>query len=165
MRPLFGLVALATACLSLSSNIPVRAEAPDSNKEAVIITMIVPADAVVSFDGTRTTQTGTRRTYYSPPVATGKTFKYQIEVADGQEKVKRDVAVRGGERITLDFRGGQVRETRGSGSAFFEPEAAGAAPAYVPSTFTRPGVVPLGGREGDRTSSWPYGFGGAIGGG
>jgi uncharacterized protein (TIGR03000 family) len=161
MRAFMGIVALGAAWLSLDS--PGRAEAADGNKAAVVITVTVPSGAEVSFDGSRTQQTGPVRRFYSPAIATGKTFKYHVTVlADGQEK-KYDVSVRGGERIALDFRGGQVRETRGTGSGFFEPEAAAAAPAYAPAPFTAPRVVPFS--PDNSTRNQPYGSAGAVGGG
>jgi uncharacterized protein (TIGR03000 family) len=163
MRALFGLVALAAACLAWS--LPARAEAPEGNKAAVVITVLVPAGAEVSFDGTRTQQSGTMRRFVSPPIATGKTFKYQVAVTGGADKmnVTRALRVRGGEQITLDFRDGQVRETRGTGSAFFEPEAARRAPAYVPTPFSGPRAMPFS--PDNSTRNQPYGFAGAVGGG
>jgi uncharacterized protein (TIGR03000 family) len=152
---------LAVAGLVLLGIVPVRAESLDgrSNKASVIITMMVPEDAVVFFDGAKTTQTGTQRTFHSPPISRGTTSKYEIDVvADGQEKlkVKRAVEVRGGERVTLDCRGGRVREVRGattSSTPSYQP-----APISVPASGPR--VVPFGPR-------WhvvqPYGFGGGVG--
>ena len=40
-----------------------------------------PPGAEITFDGTKTQLTGTTRRFESPPIATGKTFKYQIVVA------------------------------------------------------------------------------------
>jgi uncharacterized protein (TIGR03000 family) len=155
----------SAAVLALFSQLPARAAEPDVNKASVIITMLVPPGAEVSFDGAKTTQTGTSRRFESPPIATGKTFKYTIVVTDGSEMtVSRAVRVRGGERITLDFRGGEVRETRntGTGNAYFEPARY---PEYRPYFFSTGsgGGTPLSPDNSPRNQ--PYGFGGAIGGG
>jgi uncharacterized protein (TIGR03000 family) len=139
------IVAILTGVgLVLVTSASAQAEAP-ADAAPVVITMLVPADAVVSIDGAKTTQTGTLRRFYSPPVAKGKTFKYQIDVvADGQEMVNRKLTVQAGERITLDCRGGQVRETRGTGSSFYDPEAAGTPAPFVPSPAIGPRVAPFG---------------------
>jgi len=163
MRLFMGGVALATACL-LTCDLA-RAESPDGDKAAVVITVMVPSGAEVSFDGTKTQQTGTLRRFVSPPLATGKTFRYQITVTDGADKVNvtKALSVRGGERVMLDFRDGQVRETRGTGSAFFEPQAVRAAPAYTPAPFSSPRVMPF--NPDNSTRNQPYGSTGAVGGG
>jgi uncharacterized protein (TIGR03000 family) len=127
-------------------------KAPAEDQASVTITMMVPADAVVSFDGAKTTQTGTLRSFVSPPIAVGKTLKYHIAVTLGQETtIKRTLAVHGGERITLDFRGDEVRTGRSS---------IGASPYFQPATPFRPRVVPLG--PAGRVEQ-PYGFGGGLG--
>jgi uncharacterized protein (TIGR03000 family) len=163
MRTFLGVLAVAAASFGLF--VPARAEAPNENKAPVVITMLVPAGAEVTFDGTKTTQTGTTRRFESPAIATGKTFKYQIVVVDGTEmSVTRAVRVHGGERITLDFRGGEVRETRntGTGSAYFEPARY---PEYRPFIYSSPGPGAIRLSPDDSPRNQPYGFGGAIGGG
>jgi uncharacterized protein (TIGR03000 family) len=144
MRAVIGIVTLVSG-LGFSVD-GALAQAPE-NKATVIITMMVPEGAEVSFDGTKTTQTGTVRKYYCEPINTDKTFKYRIRVVtpagEDQMDISRALSVRGGERITLDFRGGQVREIRNTGSTntFFEPGERGTpapyAPQYVPSFTPR----------------------------
>jgi uncharacterized protein (TIGR03000 family) len=154
MRTFIGGVILAAVGFGVSTEPSARAQAPDESKSPVIITMVLPADAAVSFDGTKTAQTGTLRRYYSPPIPTGKTFKYHIDVVvDGQE-VKRSLSVRGGERITLDFRGGQVRERRGTGSAFFEPEMGAVPPRTSVPTFISPRPAAPLSPESPRNVPW-----------
>jgi uncharacterized protein (TIGR03000 family) len=154
MRALIGVFALG---FGLFGNIPARAEEPAGNKEPVVIMMLVPAGAEVTFDGTKTQQTGAQRRFESPPIPTDKTYKYRIHVVtpEGELDVSRALSVRGGERITLDFRGGQVRETRGTGRAFFEP-AGPVAPRYAPSAFPvySPGVAPFSPANSPRNLPW-----------
>jgi uncharacterized protein (TIGR03000 family) len=166
MRTFVGIVAaFLTAGLALTS---ARAEAPDGNKEPVVITMLVPADAQITFDGTKTTQTGTVRRFISPPLATSSRFRYQIEVMSGgkgEMEVRRPLVVSGGDQITLDFRGGEVRETRnaGTGRAYFDPDTAPRAPTFyrpVPAT-NGPRALPLSPDHGPH----PYGMGGSVGAG
>jgi uncharacterized protein (TIGR03000 family) len=94
-----GSIALLIAGLGVFAYVPARAEAPDGNKAPVVIRMSVPAGAQVSFDGTMTEQTGAQRKFESPPIATDKTFKYQIVVKDGDKVVTRTVRVMGGDWI------------------------------------------------------------------
>jgi uncharacterized protein (TIGR03000 family) len=151
MRALMGMAILTV----MAGLVPARAETPADDQEPVTITMVVPADAVVSFDGTRTTQSGTQRRFVSPPIATGKTLKYHIVVVAGDKtEIKRTLAVHGGERITLDCRGGQVRETRSTRST------ASAASYFELAVPARPRVVPL---SPAGHVEQPYGFAGGIG--
>jgi uncharacterized protein (TIGR03000 family) len=54
-------------------------QTPAPNNEAHL-QLIVPDNAEVWFDGEKTSQTGTVREYVSPPLATGKTFTYDVRV-------------------------------------------------------------------------------------
>jgi putative membrane protein len=71
------------------------------------ITLVVPADAEVFFDGHRTTQKGTERLYTTPPLAAGKEFHYEVVVRwtkDGKPaEEKRKVTVTGGGSARVDF--------------------------------------------------------------
>ncbi len=69
------------------------------------VTMIVPADAKVFFDGDATTQTGTERTYLSPALPRGKQFHYNVlvrwtENGKAVEQTRR-VTVRAGSRVRI----------------------------------------------------------------
>jgi uncharacterized protein (TIGR03000 family) len=137
---------------------------------AVVITMVLPEDAEVWFDGTKTTQTGTVRKFYSPAISTSKTFRYQIRVSSASSKldVSKPVSVSGGDRLTIDYRDGQVRETRnpatGTGAAYFDPDLMRSIPVmpYVPSYFPNRSMSPLS--EGG-SRDIPYGWGQGVGGG
>jgi uncharacterized protein (TIGR03000 family) len=71
------------------------------------VTVVVPADAEVLFDGEATTLTGGTRTFISPPLEAGKKYRYEITAkwtANG-EKVEqtRKVPVTAGARVRVDF--------------------------------------------------------------
>jgi uncharacterized protein (TIGR03000 family) len=87
----------------------------------VVITMLVPSDAQVWFNGTKTTQTGSQRRFYSPPLTAGRTYSYEIRIfSDSQDLIeKRTLQVRSGDRITLDLRGAEVRESRADSNATY----------------------------------------------
>ena len=74
----------------------------------VTVTLKVPANAEVWFNGAKTTQTGTVRQFQSPPVEPGATFEYEIRVTwqqAGQPVTQtRHVTVRAGQNVDLDFR-------------------------------------------------------------
>jgi uncharacterized protein (TIGR03000 family) len=71
------------------------------------IQLEVPASAKVWFNGQPTIQTGSSRTFVSPPLATG--FKYQyavhIEWQDGVRKSERTqtISFNAGDRLNLDL--------------------------------------------------------------
>jgi uncharacterized protein (TIGR03000 family) len=65
----------------------------------------LPADAVLTIDGERTTSTSAERIFYTPALETGREFEYTLQakvVRDGQEKViKQRVIVCAGEQTTV----------------------------------------------------------------
>jgi uncharacterized protein (TIGR03000 family) len=71
------------------------------------ITLKVPADAEVWFNGQKTKATGTVRDYDSPPLASGYRYTYQIRVSwqhDGRTIAQhREVSVTSGARMTVAF--------------------------------------------------------------
>lgn len=155
MRSMISGASLTLAGLFLL--LPARAESVDTEgkKASVTITMMVPADAMVFFDGTKTTQTGTLRKYSTPPISTATTAKYQVAVVADEEKinVKRGVIVRGGQRVAFDCRSGQFREVQGTTTS--------TAPSYQPlSAPLAPRAVPLAPRG---HVEQPYGFAGGVG--
>jgi uncharacterized protein (TIGR03000 family) len=71
------------------------------------IEVIVPADAVVTFDGHTTSQTGTHRLFTTPPLVKGESYHYTIAAAfqqDGKKVAQNQrVAVYAGGRTTAVF--------------------------------------------------------------
>jgi uncharacterized protein (TIGR03000 family) len=69
----------------------------------------VPADAEVWFEGNKTKQTGTQRYFFSPPLAGGKKYSYQVQVRwskDGKPaERKQQIDVRAGDSLRLDLTG------------------------------------------------------------
>jgi uncharacterized protein (TIGR03000 family) len=110
MRMLFH-AAASLGLLGLLGNLPLQAAQGDD--APVVINTIVPAGATVSFDGVQTKQTGTLRRFVSPPLEPGHTYTYRIRVVGQDFDDTRRLSVRAGEHITLDFSGGEVRESRG----------------------------------------------------
>jgi uncharacterized protein (TIGR03000 family) len=80
--------------------------APQSENRARIW-LHVPADAAVWFEGIRTRQTGTRRYFFSPPLAPGVTYAYDIEARweeDGKPvERKRQLVVHAGDSLRVDL--------------------------------------------------------------
>src|SRR5262249_43250190 len=81
--------------------------APPAGDGVARITMIVPADAEVSFDGSPTTPTGTERVFASPPLTPGSRYSYSIRArwtANGRPVDQtRTVPVTAGANIRVDF--------------------------------------------------------------
>jgi uncharacterized protein (TIGR03000 family) len=71
------------------------------------ITVIVPEDAAIFFDGDPTRQRGTERRFFSPPLEIGRTYHYAILARwqKGGQAVEqtRKVLVTGGGRVRVDF--------------------------------------------------------------
>jgi uncharacterized protein (TIGR03000 family) len=77
------------------------AAAPPAGAAPAGIRVTLPADAVLTFDGTPTRSTGGEREFVTPPLAGGKTYTYTLQasrVRDGKtESVTQQVKVRAGE--------------------------------------------------------------------
>ncbi len=106
LRPVVAAGLLLACCL------PAGADGSESKKAdtapaRVEITVVVPADAKVFFDGEPTSSTGTERLYVSPPLAVGKKYHYIVLArwqADGKPvEQARKVPVTGGARVRVDF--------------------------------------------------------------
>src|SRR5262245_22338818 len=72
-----------------------------------VVEVRLPAEASLTVDGVKTTQTGAVRTFYTPALPRGRTFSYEL-VAVWQEegltlKRVRTASVRAGERTIVDF--------------------------------------------------------------
>jgi uncharacterized protein (TIGR03000 family) len=104
-RTALGLPALAAAVLmGLAALQPAPAQATSAPAE---ITVVVPTDAEVLFDGAPTTQKGAERLFVSPALEPGKTFSYQVLArwqAKGQAvEQTRTARVTSGARVRVSF--------------------------------------------------------------
>jgi uncharacterized protein (TIGR03000 family) len=74
---------------------------------AATVTVLVPADALLFFNGTRTTKTGGERVFSTPPLPVGKNFHYIVVARwtkDGKTvEQKRTVRVTAGAKVRVDF--------------------------------------------------------------
>jgi len=68
--------AVAAVALVLAGAALGLADAQEAGRKAITIVLLVPADARVESDGGKTTQTGERCTYETPPLAPGREFTY-----------------------------------------------------------------------------------------
>jgi uncharacterized protein (TIGR03000 family) len=102
-------VALALAsALAIGALVPFgRAQTGTPDSKSAEITVVVPADAELFFDGDPTTQTGSERLFVTPLLKPGTTFHYNLAArwkADGKTvEQKRTVEVTSGGRVRLDF--------------------------------------------------------------
>jgi uncharacterized protein (TIGR03000 family) len=74
---------------------------------SVTMNVRVPAGAEIWFEGSKTGQTGTTRTFVSPPLEPGRGFTYEVRArwTDNGKEVDRtrQVHVRAGEKVDVDF--------------------------------------------------------------
>jgi uncharacterized protein (TIGR02246 family) len=100
-----GLAALLIAALiAAMAAQPAKALAAQGG---AVITIVVPPDAEVFFDGTPTTQKGSERRFTSPPLEVGRKYEYAIRARWTQngrmvERTRR-VSVNGGADVRVDF--------------------------------------------------------------
>jgi uncharacterized protein (TIGR03000 family) len=78
------------------------------------VTVWVPADAELRFEGIRTDLRGSFRRFTTPPLVAGREYTYDIQAIwteGGQQVTKtRHVPVRAGDRLYVDFRTPQTGE-------------------------------------------------------
>jgi uncharacterized protein (TIGR03000 family) len=78
---------------------------PDPN--FVMIGVRVPPDAEIWFEGQKTSQTGSFREFFSPPLDSDKSYTYEIRAKWFQDgtavEQTRTVAVRAGQHVGVDF--------------------------------------------------------------
>jgi len=93
-----------------------RAYYPGSaDADKVLINVSVPADAKITFQGAKTTQTGGQRRFLSPSIAAGYRYAYSVQATwmdNGKEVIQtRSIAVVPGDVVHLSFTrdGVQVR--------------------------------------------------------
>jgi uncharacterized protein (TIGR03000 family) len=91
-----------------SENLPPEARLPrNGNMAPIFLTVKVPADAQLLIDGTPTRSTSETRTFISPPVQTGRDFKYIIRAGiqrDGKMTwADKEVTVRAGQENTVQL--------------------------------------------------------------
>ncbi len=84
---------------------PAASRSPADNRAR--ITLMVPEDARVWFEGKKTTATGTVREFRSPPLDPGSRYSYTVRVSwrqKGEEMTQtRDVVVTAGANVALNF--------------------------------------------------------------
>ncbi len=80
---------------------------PAAETSMAKIVILVPAEAELYFDGTLTTQTGTRRVFNTPALAAGTNYSYSVRAVwteDGRPvQQTRTVGVRAGASLVVDF--------------------------------------------------------------
>jgi uncharacterized protein (TIGR03000 family) len=93
-----------------------RAYYPGSaDADKVLLNVTVPADAKITFQGAKTTQTGGQRRFMSPSIAAGYRYSYTVQATwmeNGQEvSQSRSIAVQPGDVVQVTFtrNGVQVR--------------------------------------------------------
>jgi uncharacterized protein (TIGR03000 family) len=79
----------------------------ETDRNAVLISVRVPENAEVWFDGTKTAQTGSLRSFVTPPLERGRAYSYEIRVrqmeAGRSVEQVRKIDFGAGERHTLNF--------------------------------------------------------------
>lgn len=102
---LFGLALLASPSLSRA------AEEEDEEDLPARLRMYVPADALVEIGGALTRQTGTDRSFVTPPLSVGMPYMYRIKLtytnATGKQVVENHkVRIVSGQEKVVDLRPG-----------------------------------------------------------
>jgi uncharacterized protein (TIGR03000 family) len=106
---LFQLPLVLALSLGAAWAAPESADAADpaAAAEPAVITVHVPAGAIVQFDGVETRHEGITRRFETPPLTPGRSYSYDVSVSwtDGGQTVvrQRRVSFWAGERITLNF--------------------------------------------------------------
>src|SRR5439155_12546832 len=85
----------------------VASDTPAQPSNTAHVTVTVPADAEIWFQGTKTTSTGAVREYQSPPLAPGTRYTYELRARwsqNGHEVTQtQQVEVTAGIRVNAHF--------------------------------------------------------------
>lgn len=113
---------------------------------ATTIEVIVPEEAELWFQSTRTKQAGNRRVFTTPPLPVGETFTYDVYarwIESGVERTVREtLIVRGGERLVVDL---HAREAKlAAGQMRVDQFVAGQAVVLRPVAFMSVTDIPPG---------------------
>jgi uncharacterized protein (TIGR03000 family) len=103
---------LATALLGLlflGAPEAARAQAATDRQPATLVVLVPSSTATLTVEGTRTRQTGPRRTFVSPPLEPGKSYTYTLAVVWQPNNYEtwtrtRKVAVSAGKETEVDLR-------------------------------------------------------------
>jgi uncharacterized protein (TIGR03000 family) len=91
-----------------SEGVTGTSNAPAPDNRTVVVSVRVPADAEVWFGDFKTSATGMERVFVSPPLAPDQTYTYTIRARWNENSRvidrTRNLKVRAGERLTVDFR-------------------------------------------------------------
>jgi uncharacterized protein (TIGR03000 family) len=115
---------------------------------AASVEVRLPAGAELWFDGVATPQTGERRTFTTPPLRPGLTYRYEVQVRwreGGRDVVRGEhVLVRAGEAVVVDFT--RPREDKGGPDHMAVREVArpARAPRVVPAAHDSLTELPAG---------------------
>jgi uncharacterized protein (TIGR03000 family) len=106
---------------------------PTANDLPVVLTFVVPQNAEIWIEGTKTNSQGSVRQFVSPSLKSGQNYMYSIRVRlqrDGKDVDEtRTLAVRGGDSVRVDFAGQSQGyaiaplSTTGERSFYYAPDA------------------------------------------
>jgi uncharacterized protein (TIGR03000 family) len=70
----------------------------------IVFDVWLPAGATLEIEGHKTTSTGEKRTFETPPVAVGKTYAYKVKVALGGKEVIKTLLLKTEGQQSIDLR-------------------------------------------------------------
>src|SRR5262245_10368577 len=73
-------------------------------EQAITFEVLLPADAVRTIDGSKTTETGEVRDFQTPPLKVGGRYNYTLSASAGGRTVKRQIHLTHGAANTIDLR-------------------------------------------------------------
>jgi uncharacterized protein (TIGR03000 family) len=81
------------------------AAAPAQEEEQVIVFEVrLPGNALLEFDGVKTSETGEVRAFRTPPLAVGRPYSYTLKATAGGKTVTRQIQLRHGASNSIDLR-------------------------------------------------------------
>jgi uncharacterized protein (TIGR02246 family) len=95
---------LGWAATSFDLGFSPPAKGADAKKETIEFVVRLPAEASLEIDGNKTTETGTSRTFLTPPLPVEGRYSYTLKATLGAKEVTRTVHLAHGLDNTVDLR-------------------------------------------------------------
>ena len=141
IRSRFRLLCSLAAAAILAATSLVISQEPRGSARSATLRVLVPETAQLQIDGIATRQTGADRSFISPPLQPGRSYRYMLKALWGGQTHESEVIVKAGIESTLDLRGAFASAAAAPAEHAVAQEASGSL-AALKALYRRPASIP-----------------------